>query len=830
MYVVSLNGEWTIRDANGSMTLPGRVPGDVMHALLAAGKIRDPFVRENELDVQWVGKTDWAYERTFRVDEALLKRERIVLRCRGLDTIATVTVNGVKVGQADNMFRTWEFDLKPALRRGENRIRVLFQSPTTYVDHKQRAGRKMQQWGGPLERKGRAWIRKEQCNFGWDWGPCLITSGIWRDLDMVAFDTARLADVHVTQDHNRKGGRVALNVAVTAEAAGAAAVHADVAVTLGKETVAAGFGTLKNGRLELPLEVEKPRLWWPNNLGAQPLYQVKVELKDAAGEVLDEKTQRIGLRTLRLDRHPDQWGESFQFVVNGVPFFAKGANWIPVDAILSRPTRADYFRLVGDAAAANMNMLRCWGGGIYEDDAFYEACDEFGVCVWQDCMFACATYPAFDHAFMDNVKAEIEDNARRLRHHASLALWCGNNELEQGLVGDVWNDWQMSWDDYKKLFDRLIPETLAALDPGHDYWPCSPHSPQGDRKDHKNPRCGDAHLWDVWHGQKPFEWYRTCEHRFNSEFGFQSFPEPRTVRAFTEPKDRNVTSYVMEHHQRSGIGNTTIMRYMLDWYKLPKDFESTLWLSQILHGMAMKYAVEHWRRSMPRGMGTLYWQINDCWPVASWASIDFFGRWKALQYMARKFFAPLLVSGLEDAEKKTVEVHVTSDLLAPVAGTVRWTAMQADGTVLETGAKAVRVGAAKNRLVTTLDLRRHAEGTAARNLMLWLELEVDGKVVADNFVTLVKPKHLELEDPGIRASVKRQKDGTLAVTVKAEKPALWVWLEAGDLDVRYSDNFFHLCPGRPVTVTVSPAGKKLDAAAFGACLKVKSLMDTFAAE
>ncbi|MFA4944570.1 MAG: glycoside hydrolase family 2 protein [Lentisphaeria bacterium] len=821
MPIVSLNGEWQLREHQGKASFPAQVPGDVMRDLLAAGRIEDPFFRENEKDVQWVGRTDWVYERTFPVDAALLERERVLLRCHGLDTIASISVNGTPVGAADNMFRTWEFDLKPALRRGANRIEVHFQAPAPYGEQKQKVSQKC----------GRAaWIRKEQCNFGWDWGPCLLTAGIWRDIELVAFDTARLADVHVTQDHRRKG-RVRLNVAVAAEAAGAGAaeLRADITVADGAEAVAVASGAFQDGRLTLPLEVKNPKLWWPNNLGAQPLYQVTVELKDAAGSVLDRRNVRLGLRTLRLDRHPDQWGESFQFVVNGVPFFAKGANWIPADAILSRLARADYFRLVGDAAAVHMNMLRCWGGGIYEDDAFYEACDEAGICVWQDCMFACAAYPAFDHAFMATVRAEIVDNARRLRHHPCLALWCGNNELEQGVVADQWNEWQMSWDDYQKLFDKLIPETLAALDPERDYWPSSPHSPHGDRREHWNPRCGDAHLWEVWHGLKPFEWYRTCEHRFNSEFGFQSFPEPRTVRAFTRPGDRNVTSYVMEHHQRSAIGNTTIMRYMLDWFKLPKDFENTLWLSQILQGMAMKYACEHWRRSMPRGMGTLYWQLNDCWPVASWASIDSFGRWKALQYMARQFFAPLLVSGLEDVAKKTVEVHVTSDLLKPVAGTVRWTVTQADGTVLEDGWKPVRMEASENRLATTLDLGKFAEGAAARNLLLWLELEVDGAVVAENFVSLVRPKHLELAAPGIRATVKRQKDGALAVTLKAAKPALWVWLEAGELDVRYSDNFFHLRPGRPVTVTVrSPA--KLDAAAFGAGLKVRSLVDTFAAE
>ena len=325
---------------------------------------------------------------------------------------------------------------------------------------------------------------------------------------------------------------------------------------------------------------------------------VTIELAGCAtGRLLDRLTKRIGLRTLRLDRHADEWGESFQFVVNGVPFFAKGANWIPADTFAPRVTRDDYARLLRDTADANMNMLRVWGGGIYEDDVFYDLCDELGITVWQDFMFACSTYPAFDDAFLANVRAEAEDNVRRLRHHPCLALWCGNNELEQGLVGEEWID---GTDELGGLFPPVrpacCPRWCATLDPERDYWPCSPHSPHGDRDDHSNPQWGDAHLWDVWHGKKPFEWYRTCEHRFASEFGFQSFPEPKTVYAYTAPADRNITSYVMEHHQRSGIGNTTIISYMLDWFRLPTNFDMTLWLSQILHGMAMKYAVENWRR------------------------------------------------------------------------------------------------------------------------------------------------------------------------------------------------------------------------------------------
>ncbi|MEZ4720055.1 MAG: glycoside hydrolase family 2 protein [Caldilineaceae bacterium] len=524
-------------------------------------------------------------------------------------------------------------------------------------------------------------------------------------------------------------------------------------------------------------------------------------------------------------REDDQWGESFCFAVNGVPFFAKGANWIPADTFATRLTPADYARLIDDAVAANMNMLRVWGGGIYEDDVFYDLCDERGICIWQDFIFACATYPTFDPEWMASVRAEAEDNVRRIRHHACLALWCGNNELEQGLVGDEWTAHTMSWEDYSRLYDQMLPAIVHELDPDTDYWPCSPHSPRGDRRDFNNPNWGDAHLWSVWHGRQPFEWYRTCEHRFNSEFGFQSFPEPRTVRTYTAPEDRNITSFVMEHHQRSGIGNSTIIHYMLDWFRLPTDFDMTLWLSQILQGMAIKYAVEHWRRAMPRGMGTLYWQLNDCWQVASWSSIDYFGNWKALHYMARHFFAPLLISGLEDLDKGTVEIHVTSDLAAPVDATVRWVLTDLAGTEIARRESPVTVGPRADHLVETLALRNWLDEFDARGLLLWLELDVDGVTVATNLVNFARPKHLELPEPTITAVVTPAGAG-YDVTLETDRPSLWTWLELTDVPARYSDNFIHLRPGAPVTVHVEPSGD-LNRAEFAWQLRVRSLKDTY---
>lgn len=822
-----LTGSWRLRQESQRSTIAATVPGCVHTDLLAAGRLDDPYVRDKELDALWICEKEWTYSRSFDVPAKLLDHDAVVLRCDGLDTLAEVRINGKRVGRADNMFRTWTFDVKRRLRKGRNTIDVVFEPLLPWLRRKEKKDGVLPAWGVGVDKlNGGGWIRKEPCNFGWDWGPMLATCGIWRWIGLVAWSQARLDDVHVIQHHG-DGGAVALDVGVTVDRPRSReAVTASV--TLGRNGEAVASTTLrirgKTGRVRL--EVPKPELWWPNGMGDQPLYDVTVVLTDAEGLELDTWHRRIGLRTLRLNCQEDRWGESFEFAVNGVPFFAKGANWIPADTFAARVTDDDLDRLLTDAADAHMNMLRVWGGGIYEPDAFYDRCDELGICVWQDFIFSCGTYPAFDKEWMANVRAEVEDNVRRLRHHPSLALWCGNNELEQGLVGKEWTEDTMSWRDYGRLFDRMLPEVVGKLDPDRDYWPGSPHSPRGDREDFNNPECGDAHLWRVWHGREPFEWYRTCTHRFNSEFGFQSFPEPRTVRYYTDPEDRNVTSRIMEHHQRSGIGNSTIIHYMLSWFKLPASFDMTLWLSQILQGMAIKYAVEHWRRRMPAGMGTLYWQLNDCWPVASWSSIDSFGRWKALHYMAARFYAPLLVSGLEDAEKGTVEIHVTSDRMKRVDGVVRWTLTDAQGKRLDGGENAVRAAARRSRRVDTLRLKPYLDAHGPTNLMLWLELEVDGLLVSTNFVTFARPKHLELADPKLSARVTKLRGGTYRVRLSSRRPALWCWLELDGVDARWSDSFFHVRPGQPVDVELTPA-EDLTVAQVRSRLRPRSLFDTY---
>lgn len=837
MQISSLNGSWTLhRIDHPADLIPAQVPGCVHLDLLAAERIPDPYYRDNELQLQWISDVDWVYSRAFDVSPDLLAHDRVLLRCQGLDTLATITLNGVEIAKTDNMYRTYEFDVKPHLTAGENTIRIQFGAPVPFVEKMDKERGELAAWVRPMRINSGAWIRKEPCNFGWDWGPVLVTSGIWRDIDLVAFNTARITDLHILQDHSIPGA-VTLDVKGTVEVVRDAELAASISVEYKGTAITSAYTIpVNNGVFEAKMLITDPALWWVNGLGDQPLYNVTADV--CAGErTLDTTARQIGLRVLKLERNRDKTGESLTFSCNGVPFFAKGANWIPADPFAARVSNQMISRLISDAQYVHMNMLRVWGGGIYESDTFYEQCDFFGIAVWQDFMFACGTYPSYDDAFMANVRAEAEDNIRRLRHHPSIALWCGNNEIEAGMLSSKWNQ-TLGWENYGKLFDQLLPQVVAELDPQTAYWPGSPHTPVGNREDHNNPDSGDSHLWDVWHGKKPFEWYHTRPDRFVSEFGFQSFPVPETIEAFTLPEDRNITSYVMEHHQRSPIGNATIITYMLDWFRVPNSFESSVWLSQILQGLAMQYAIEGWRRNMPRTMGALYWQLNDCWPGPTWSSIDYKGNWKATQFMAKRFFSPLLISGVEDIEKGTVAVHVTSDRLEPVEAVYHWRVTTPQGDTLRSGDAPITVAPNASHQVATLDFSDLIAEHTTRGLLIWLELIVDEQIVSDNLVTFSRPKHIELPKPTITFEVEdigNEYHSYLNFTVQSDAPALFVWLELdGMMDSfkqtgvadNFEDNFFHLTPGRPYTVDLS-VPRKVDLDWVRANLRIKSLVDTY---
>ena len=828
MRSIELNENWTLAGGPVTGAIPAAVPGCVHLDLLAAGRIEDPFYRDREVELMWIGETEWTYETTFEAPAELLDSERVLLRCEGLDTLATLELNGEPLGEADNMFRVWEFDVKGRLRAGANTLTIRFAPAAT--EARQRYNERPLRCTGLFKHKlhGGNLIRKEQCNFGWDWGPMCVTAGVWRPIRLIGVDAGRIDHVHLRQRHDETG-RVELDLRAEIEATGAASgltLTASLYPPDGGDTPVAAADLDPDGRATL--SIEDPKLWWPNGMGDQPLYRLDVALHDPRGDELDRWSRRVGLRTIELQRELDQWGESFRFACNGVPFFAKGANWIPADVFQRRITEPGLRRLLDDAADANMNMLRVWGGGVYEDDRFYDLCDELGLCVWQDFMFSCAAYPADQPDFFDNVRVEAVQNVQRLAHHPCLALWCGNNEIEQikNLRTSEPAPESMTWRDYARLFDRLLPDIVADDCPDVAYWPSSEHSPLGNRDDSRHPDWGDAHLWSVWHGRQPFEWYRTTTHRFCSEFGFQSFPEPRTIRGFTRPHDRHVNSYVMDKHQRSPIGNQAIISYMLDRYRLPTGFDNTVWVSQIQQGLAIEYAVQHWRRNMPRCMGALYWQLNDCWPAASWASIDYHGRWKALHYFAKRFFAPLMVSGVEDADAGSVEVHVTCDEPDPAPATLRWSATDPAGHELRAGRADLTPPARGTRLVDTLDLHDLVEARGRTGVIVWLALERDGRPVSSACVLFALPRHIELPDPALHAEAAPADDGGFDVTLHADAPALWAWLELDDADARYSDNFICVTPGEPATVRVHPA-EPMTADQFAARLRLRSLRDTY---
>jgi beta-mannosidase len=800
--LIPLDGAWQVAKSGTSDWIPATVPGCIHTDLLAAGKIPDPFYRDQEKDVQWVGATDWLYRRTFQVDDSLLARQQVLLRCEGLDTLATIKINGQEVGRTDNMFRTWEFDVKPRLKTGENQIEILIHSAVSFTKNLED---KRQENKGVT---GRAWLRKQPCQFGWDWAPTLITSGIWKNISLEAIEVARLDDVLILQDHSVKN-RVGLTVELSALAVGEKMLRAKVTVAHDHHPVAKTRLQFKDGKARCALTVKNPKLWWPAGMGGQPLYTVRVELLDGDGQLLDAATQRIGLRTLGILEQKN--GQPLRFVVNGVEFFAKGANWIPADSFSNRVTPERLHQYVADAAAVNMNMLRFWGGGYYEEDALYDACDEMGICVWADFKFACASYPAFDEPFVDNVRHEVRDNLKRLRHHPCIAVWCGNNEVSL-LVKEDWSMVSMGRAGYEYLFKQVLGEEVKAGAPQASYVSGSPD-------------CGDVHYWDVWWGARTFEAYRELS-GFMSEFGYQSYPEPRTVHSYTNTDDRSSPlSDVMKWHQRCPLGNDRIKNMTGNYFRPGKDFDHTLWVSQLVQSYGIKLGAEYWRQHMPHSMGCLFWQYNDCWPVASWASVDYYGRWKALHYAARHFYAPVMISGLEDTKIKTVDVFITSDLAAAGQGTVEWNITDLQGTPLDSGKLDAAIPARASQKIKTLILDPLCQQHGENNLMVWLKLSVAGCPVSQNLVTFGRPKELELVDPQLTTAITQTKND-FQVKLTAEKPALWAWLNLSAVDARYSDNFVHLNAGGSVEITVTPA-RPMSADEFQKALAVRSLYDTY---
>jgi beta-mannosidase len=826
MHTLSLSGQWQFREAGTLAWFDANVPGGVHTDLLAAGQIPDPFVGDNEARVAWVAEREWEYHTTFDAPADLTAHTHVELVCDGLDTLATVELNGQVVGSANNMFRQWRWDVGHLLRTGDNELLIRFASPVAFVQAAQ-AQRALPGVSQAIE--GAPHLRKAPSQFGWDWGPQLPPIGIWKDLRLEGRSIARLADVHLRQMHAQ--GRVTVQADLVVAALGAGALGATLLLCAPDGSAQSATCAINNDRGRLTIEIAEPQLWWPNGYGAQPLYRAEITLLDETGALLETQTLQLGLRILELRQEPDLWGRSFEFVVNGRRIFAKGSNWIPADSFPTRISDAQLEALIRGAAETHQNMLRVWGGGFYEEERFYDLCDKYGILVWQDCVFSCSVYPLDDAHFLANVQTEIRENVRRLRHRSSLALWCGNNEMEWG-----WQDW--AWAEmaelaplkqaYDRFFHVVLPEWIAEDDPDHVYWPSSPSSgfTAGNSAAPNGQAQGDAHYWEVWHGRKPFTAYRDQYPRFMSEFGFQALPPLATIATYADPSDPaawNMTSYVMERHQKNASGNSLMVGQMLDSFLLPKDFASLVYLSMVLQAEGIRYGVEHWRRHMDRVAGTLYWQLNDCWPVASWSSMDYFGRWKALHYAAKRFYAPLLLS-IEDMPPAQ-GLYVSSDLSVPWQGEIRWSLETLAGEMLQEGSEAVAVAPHSAAHVCTLDFAPQVNAENRRNLVFVAELWGDGACVARQAAFFAPTKHLRLANPAVAAQL-RVDGPTLQIDLRAQSLARLVELSLAGEDVIFSDNYFDLPAGRTVSVTTTlPAGWNL--AQARTALNVRSVYETY---
>ena len=815
MLTVKLHDNWKMRRLPGGAFIPARVPGSVYNDLLLNKQMEDPFWRDNEDKAFAVMEDDYEYRTEFSVPQKMMKMDMILLRCDGLDTLAEISLNNTAIACTNNMHRTYEFDVSGIVKKDKNDLKIIFRSPVKFVAQ---AHKKIKVDGSQHALDGFPQLRKAHCMFGWDWGPRLPDAGIWRDISLAGVRLARIESVYVIQKHKKDS--VELEFSVKTEDAhglsGSAQYPYKIIIT------DPNGNSVEFDNSSRRIVIQNPDLWWPNGFGGQPLYNAKVILLSPRGAELDVWERRIGLRTFTIRRQKDKWGESFTAEVNGVQFFSMGADYIPEDNILPRVNPKRTRRLLEQCVAANFNTIRVWGGGHYPPDYFFDICDELGLVVWQDFMFACAVYDLTDE-FDKNIRAELADNIRRIRHHASLGLWCGNNEME--MFADIlrWVGTAKQKADYIKMFEYIFPQVLKEHDPETFYWPSSPSS--GGSFDAPNdPGRGDVHYWDVWHGNKPFPEYRKFFFRYASEFGFQSFPALKTVESFTLSEDRNIFSYVMERHQRNNAANGKIMNYMYQTFLYPNDFDTLLYASQLLQAEAIKYGVEHFRRNRGRCMGAVYWQLNDCWPVASWSSIDYYFRWKALHYYARRFFQPVMISCHEEgiltqdpnanhqpqvkaAIEKSFRLSVANETTDEKKLTVKWEIRDRKAKTLREKTVPVKVPALSSLWLDKVEV----PDIAINDEYLSYHLYDGNTVVSEGTVIFSLPKFFHWEDP--KLSYKVEGD---TITVKAAAYAKSVEIQNRNQYLVLSDNYFDMNAGeKKVKIIQGKAGK----------LKLRSVWD-----
>ncbi len=874
MNIQSLNGTWQMlpkiyedssymQDFQLKDSYPVQVPGSVLSCLIEEKAIDDPYFRQNEYAIRELFWQDYCFERDFIVDEALLAQEQVELVCYGLDTLAEIYLNGQFVKKTANMHRTWRIPVKDYLQAGENHIQIRFSSTLRYIENYQADEKKkitIETSGAIL---GNQYIRKAHSMFGWDWGAQLPDAGIFRDIQLEAYSQARLAEVRYVQNHEdirissdgkTVQGSVKLEVEPILEYCGTFAGKEEVILSAPDGTVIEKKQCTDSQKV--CFEIAEPKLWWPNGLGEHPLYQVEIRLY-IEEKLVETRVDRIGLRTFTVSCDKDQWGEEFAFMVNGVKFFAMGADYIPEDCVYSWITKERLEYLIRSSVKANYNCLRVWGGGYYPSDTFYDLCDEYGLVVWQDLMYACNVYDVTEE-FEENIIAETIDNVKRLRHHASLGLWCGNNELESAWM--YWSDYQTQTPylraDYIRQFEHILPKALKSADDKTFFWPSSPSS-GGCFDEPGDENRGDTHYWDVWHGQKPFSDYQKYFFRFCSEFGFQSFPSWKTVYSYTNPEDRNIFSQVMESHQKNDSANGKMLYYISENFHYPKDFESLLYTTQILQAVAIKSGVEHWRRNRGRCMGAIYWQINDNWPVASWASIDYYGRWKALHYMAKNFFMPVAGSLVRIADKDTgarnggehfsgVSAYVQNESFQPVKVQVTLNMKTFDFQVIDSvtesivvepfsAKKAIEVDYAKlikrqPRILTAPAEKRVGSLYDKKDIFVEAIFAYeDGRIQIES-ETLVPYKHVELPKVNVKAQVEETVE-SYKIVLQSDSYAPFVELDFADADVIFEDNYFNLTSVEKKEIVLKKEdivkGSFTDAEDVKKRLQIRTIRDTY---
>ncbi len=785
---IDLNGKWILSESGIDGDIAANVPGCNYTDLLTAGAIKDPFIGTNERDVLWVGERDWQYSRVFELDAEACTSDIVELVAESLDTLASVFINDALALIGNNTHRRYVIDIKPFIKTGSNLIKIVFLSPVRYAQDGQRIFRFPR---SNMSLPGAPYVRKAQCHFGWDWGPVLPLSGITKSIYINCINVAKIEDVRVIQDHDRN--KVTLNIDIASRIISKESeISAQVNITAPDGIVTTVTAPVIDDMTKLSVKIVNPELWEANGMSnrtKQPLYQVEATLI-SNGTTVDKKRINVGLRTITLNTAKDKWGSTFQFIVNGVPIFARGADWIPADSFPARITKEKLDYILRSVRDSNMNMLRVWGGGFYESEEFYDACDSYGILVWQDFCFACNPYPFFDKDFLENVRNEVIDNVLRLRNRASLALWCGNNEIEA--LSLMWRMRRDFIDSTGVFFYEQLPLWVNSLDGITPYWPGSPSSGEY-LKEVGSDDKGDTHLWQVWHGLRPYNYYRKRLTRFCSEFGFESIPDIETVSKFARPEDYDMKSPVMLNHQKCNSGNDKIIYYITS--RLPKEFKDLVYLSQISQMECVRDATEHWRRNSYRCNGSLYWQLNDCWPVNSWASMDYYGRWKALQYEARKFNAPVALS--IDNRGTLIKVGLHNDTVQHFEGEIEFSLMTFNGEIIDSGDFKAQVPALHSDIVMEKDFSSIIKG---REGEVFFSVNFKGNSMSTRTVLFVKEKAAAFQKVKIDVDYS-EKGAEKTITLSSVSYSRYVMVKVKGVDTPLSDNYFDLIPGKEKIIT-----------------------------